>query len=51
MGEAVPGYLEALAARERRKRMLMERRRILENTALSEPGFAAESVRKDREGR
>lgn len=51
IGEAVRRCLEALAARERRKQMLKEWRRIHENIAPSEPGFAAGSVREDRESR
>ncbi len=50
VGEAVRRYLEALAARERRKRVIAKWRQILGDVVPSSAGFASRSVRKDREG-
>ena len=49
VGEAVRRYLEALAARERRKRVIAKWRRILGDVVPSSAGFASRSVREDRE--
>ncbi len=48
VGEAVRRYLEALAAREK-KRVIAKWKRILGDVVPSSAGFASRSVREDRE--
>ena len=49
VAEEVRRYLEALAARERRRRLAAEWRRLIMQVEPSPRGFAAASVREDRE--
>ncbi len=51
VAEEVRRYLEALAARERRRRLMEEWERLLEEAEPSPGGFAAGSVREDRDSR
>jgi len=51
VAEEVRRYLEALAARERRRRLMEEWDRLLGEAKPSPRGFAAGSVREDRDSR